>query len=149
MHGDRNSLLPMCSAARKKRLNSGTPPQRRIKFVQTADFERVACKYGGPSRKAYFRLAFLYARHRRQPCDTAIKINPPSDGRSHLEKRLLLPLKSRAEQNITNNRKAYICQRKTAPKAGPIRFISQYCLHMQKKRFCNTIKSATNNRFHV
>ena len=70
----------------KKRLNSGTPPQRRIKFVQTADFERVACKYGGPRRKAYFRLAFLYARHRRQPCDTAIKINPPSDGRSPLEK---------------------------------------------------------------
>lgn len=70
----------------KKRLNSGTPPQKRIKFVQTADFERIAHKHCGSSRKAYFRLAFLYARHRRQSCDTAIKINPPSYGRSPLEK---------------------------------------------------------------
>lgn len=90
---NRSNLLPMCSAARKKKLNSGTPQKRRIKFVQTADFERLACKYGGPSRKAYFRLAFLYARHRRQPYDTAIKINPPSNGRSPLEKAAFIAVK--------------------------------------------------------
>lgn len=80
------SAADVLCRAQKKRLNSGTSPQRRIKLVQTADFKRVACKYGGSSQKAYFRLAFLYARHRRQSCDTAIKINPPSDGRSPLEK---------------------------------------------------------------
>lgn len=149
MYGDHSNLLPMCSAARKKRLNSDTSPQRRIKLVQTADFKRVACKYGGPSRKAYFRLAFLYARHRRQSCDTAIKINPPFDGRSPLEKAafIAVEVKNRTKRH-QQPQSVYMATANFAEsRTDP--FYQSILLHMQKKRCFNTIKSATDNRFHV
>lgn len=140
----------MCSAARKKkRLNSGTPPQKRIKFVQTADFERIAHKHCGSSRKAYFRLAFLYARHRRQPCDTAIKINPPFDGRSPLEKAAFIAVKVKNRTKRHQQPQSVYMAAENFALSSTDPFYQSILLHMQRNRCFNTIKSATDNRFHV